>query len=118
MIRMPPFPVGQDDYPRARLPNHGGDFQPVLLSVLHAPVRNVERPPPTHAKNLGCVIGFARAIFRRAPRPHFALRQVEDAGALPALRSLQQSSAAGLLYIVAVRGDGQDVQRLDVEGSR
>ena len=118
MIWMPPLPVGQNDHPRPRLPNHGGDLQPVLVGVLDAAVRNVERAPPTHAQNLGRVIGFARAIFRRAPRPHLALRQVEDARALAALRGLQQRAAAGLLYVVAVRGDGQDVQRLEVERGR
>ncbi len=50
--------------------------------------------------------------------PISPLRQVEDARALPALRGLQQSSAASLLYIVAVRGDGKNVQRLDVEEGR
>ncbi len=110
MIRMPPLPVRQNDHPRPRLPNHGGDLQPVLVGVLHAAVGNIERPPPTHAQNPGRVVGLARAIFRRAARPHLAPRQVEDARALSALRSLQQRTAAGLLHVVAVRGNGQDVQ--------
>jgi hypothetical protein len=32
------------------------------------------------------------------------LRQVEDAGAVSALGHLEQSSGAGLFYIIAVRG--------------
>ena len=115
MVRMPPLPVRQDDHPRARLSNHAGDLQPVLPRVLNAPVGNIERPPPAHAENLRRVCGFTGAIFSRAPRAHLALGQVKNARALPALRSLQQSAAAGLLYIVTMRGDGQDVQRLDVE---
>jgi hypothetical protein len=37
------------------------------------------------------------------------LRKVEDAGAVSALGHLEQSSAAGLFYIIAVRGEGENV---------
>ena len=110
MIRMPPLPIRQNDHPRPRLTNHARHLQPVLPSILNATVRDVECPPPTHTQNLGSVGGFARAVFRRAARPHLTLRQVEDAGALPALRGFQERTAAGLLDVVAVRGDGQNVE--------
>ena len=114
MVRMPPLPVGQNDHPRPRLPNHASDFQSVLPSVLDPTVRDVERSPPDHAQNLRGIVGLAGAVFGRAARAHLALRQVENARALPALRGFQQRPAAGLLDIVAVRGNGQDVQRFGV----
>jgi hypothetical protein len=39
------------------------------------------------------------------------LRQVEDAGAVSALGHLEQSSGAGLFYIIAVRGQSENVER-------
>ncbi len=85
MIGMPPLPVRKNNHPRPRLPNYSRNFQPILPGVLDAPVRDVESPPPTHAKNLGRVVGFSGAVFSPAPRTHFALSQVENSGSLAAL---------------------------------
>src|SRR5258708_7515024 len=101
MIRMPPLPIGKNDHPRPRLPNHAGPLQPVLPRVLHATVGEIESAPPTNPKNLCRVGGLARAILRRSASAHLALRQVEDASTLPALCRLQQCAAAGLFHIVA-----------------
>jgi hypothetical protein len=38
------------------------------------------------------------------------LRQIKNAGPLPALRHLQQRATAGLLHVVAVRGYGKNVE--------
>jgi hypothetical protein len=57
---------------------------------------------------LGCL---PRTIFGSAARPHLALRQVENAGATSALCHFEQRSAAGLLNIVTMRGNGEDVER-------
>ena len=118
MIGMAALPVGKNDHPRSCLANYCGQLYAVLPSVLDAAVWKVEGAPPTHAKNLGRVIRFAGAIFCRAPRSHLALRQVEDARALPALSGLQQRAATGLLHVVAVRGDREDIERLIQRGGR
>jgi hypothetical protein len=47
---------------------------------------------------------YAGAIFHAAASPHFTLREVEDTGAVSALGHLEQSSSAGLFYVIAVRG--------------
>jgi len=47
---------------------------------------------------------FAGAVFGGAARAHFTLREIENAGAVSALGHLEQSSAAGLFHVVAVRG--------------
>ena len=110
MVGVPSLPVGQDDDARPRLPNHARDLQTVLPSILDAAVGKIQRPSPIDSQNLCRIIRFAGTIFRRAARAHFTLREVENARALPALRGFQQRAAAGLLDVVAVRGDGQHVQ--------
>src|SRR5579864_4050332 len=49
VIRMSPFPIGQNHNARPSLTNHARDFQSVLPRVLHTPVRNIQRAPPTDA---------------------------------------------------------------------
>src|SRR4051794_24147400 len=109
---MPPLPIGQNHDAWARLPNHRSNLQPVIPGVLDATVRNVQRPPPADAKNVCGIISLAFPIFSAAPRTHFAAREIKDACPLPAFRSLEQRAAAGLLHIVAVRGNSEDIQRL------
>src|SRR5580698_10222768 len=94
--------------------DHARDFEPVLPSVFDTAVGKIVRSPPGDTENVCRVGSFARAIFGGAARSHFTLRQVKDAGALPALRHLRERAAAGLFYIVAVGGDGQNVE---VEGT-
>jgi hypothetical protein len=55
-------------------------------------------------------------ILRRAPRSHLSLRKIEYTCAIAALRHLQQRAPAGLLRIVAMRRNGQNVEWLHVRG--
>src|SRR5262249_38721378 len=50
------------------------------------------------------------AILCRTTRTHLATSQIENARAIPVLCHLQQRAAAGLLHVVAMGGDGQDIQ--------
>src|SRR5713226_1051411 len=109
---MPSLPIGQDHDARPSLADYGRDFQTVLPGVFHAAVGNVEGSPPTYTQDSGRIAGFAGAVVGRAARTHLALGQVKDAGAVSELGHLEQRAAAGLLYIVAVSGDGQDIERL------
>ena len=55
--------------------------------------------------------GLGGALFGGAAGASFAAREIEDAGA-PAERLLHQKrAAAGLLDVIAMRGDGKDVDR-------
>src|SRR5579863_696463 len=105
MVRMAALPVRQNNHSWSRLANHARHLQAVLPRVLYAPVRNVEGPAPARAQNLRRIGRLARPIVGGPARPHLALRQVENARALPALRSFQQSAAASLLHVVAMRGN-------------
>ena len=106
MVGMPSFPVGKNHHSRPLLAKHTNHLQPVFPGVLDPAVGNVESFPPRDAENLSRVGRFLGTIFGGAARSHLALRQIEDAGAIAALRHLEQSAAAGLFNIVAVRGDG------------
>ena len=55
--------------------------------------------------------GFCGALLGGAARSHLALGEVEDAGAMAVLGHLEEGAAAGLLHVVAVGGDGEDIER-------
>src|SRR5271166_4064170 len=112
---MASLPVRKNQHARAQLANDARDLGAILEGVLDAAVRNVERTPPTDFEDARRLVRFARAIFDGAARAHFALREVEDGGAASALGHLQQRAAAGLLDVVAVGGNGENV---DLRGLR
>lgn len=111
MIRMTRLPVGKYHDPRPRFAKHARYLEPVFPSVLDAAIWDVECLPPRSLQDSGCVAGFPRTVFRGAARAHLALCQIQNAGAMPALRHLEQSTATSLLHIVAMRGNGQNVER-------
>src|SRR5437588_8021085 len=108
---MAALPIGKNHHSRLALAKYRGYLEPILPGVLDASVRNIEGAAPAYLENGGGGIGLASAISGAAARAHFALRQIEDAGAMASLRHLEQRAAAGLLHIVAVRGDGQNIER-------
>src|SRR6266852_4827184 len=107
---MPSLPVGKNHDPRPLLAEDACNLQAVLPGVLNPGVGDIERRPPACFKNPGRSGGLARAVFGRATRTHFTLREIEDAGATSGLGHFQQGSAASLLHVVAMRGNGQDVE--------
>src|SRR6266542_741348 len=104
------FPVGENHHARTRLPDHARNLQTVFPIVLHAAVGNIQRMPPGNALDSRCFLCLSRPIFGGSARPHLALRQVEDASALSALGHLEQRPAAGLLNVITVRGNSQNIQ--------
>src|SRR5579863_9628020 len=107
---MPALPVGENHYPRTLLADQACDLQPVLPGVLDPAVGDVERVAVGDLQNLRSLGGFVSAVLRRAARPHFSLGEIENAGAKTALRHLEQRAATGLFDVVAMGGDGQDVE--------
>src|SRR5436305_7600910 len=108
MIGMAAFPVGKNHDARSSLANHARNFQTIVPGVLDSSVGDVERLPPSDAQNFCGLICLARAVVRGAPSTHLAAGEIENAGTMAALRHLKQSSAAGLLYVVAMCGYSQD----------
>src|SRR4029077_9606647 len=107
---MTSFPVGKNHDSWPRLANHPRNFEPVLPRVLHAPVRDVKRMPPAGAQDLRRVGGFTRPVFRCTAGTHLPLGEVENPRALATLRHLQQRAPTGLLYVIAVRSNCQNIE--------
>ncbi len=106
---MPALPVRQDHHARPQLAQHANDLQPILEGVLHPAIRQIERLPPANSQDARCSFGFRGTLCSGAAGPRLALRQVQDAGLQAKRAHLEQRAAAGLLHIVAMRGNGQNV---------
>jgi hypothetical protein len=106
---MATLPVGKNQHPRTLLAKHADDLQTILPGIFDAAVGNIERVTPGNFQDARRFRRFAGAVFGGAARPHFTLREIEDAGAVSALGHLEESAGAGLFYVIAVRGQGENV---------
>jgi hypothetical protein len=106
---MPSFPVGENQHPRTLFAEYADDLQTIVPGIFDAAVGDIEGVTPGNFQNACRFGGFTGPVFGGAARAHFTLREVEDAGAVSALGHLEQSSAAGLFDVVAVRGQGEYV---------
>src|SRR5271167_592479 len=109
MVGMPAFPVGKNQHAWALIAKHLRDLQPIVPGVLDPAIGNIERLTPRHFQYPSGVGCFPGAVFHSAARSHLTLRQVEDAGAVSSFGHLEQSSSTGLFNVVAMGGQGQDV---------
>jgi hypothetical protein len=107
---MAALPVGKNDNPRPLFAKDLRHLQTVLPGVFDPAIGDIECATPRHAQNLRSLGRFAGPIFGRPASPHFALRQIEDAGAVSALRHFEQRASAGLFYIVAMRGNCENIE--------
>jgi hypothetical protein len=106
---VPSLPVGEDHDPGTQASQHSGHFQAILDGVLDAAVGQVESFAVRNAEDAGSGLRFGLSLGSCAAGAGLALCQIENAGR-PAERLLdEQSSSAGLLYVVAVGGYGEDV---------
>ena len=103
------LPVGQNDDARPEFAEDADYAQAILESVFDGAVGQGERPAPANAQNARGFFRLAGALFRRAASASLALGQIENRSAQTARRHAQQRSAATLLHVVAMRGDGQNV---------
>src|SRR5580658_921647 len=99
---MTPLPIGKNQHARTLLANNANHLQAILPSVFNASVGNVESRAPRNFQNARGLGGLAGAVLHGAARSHFSLRQVENAGAISALRHFEESSGAGLFHVVTV----------------
>ena len=118
MIRMPSFPVGKYYNSRPPLPEHARDLQSVLPRVFHSPIGDIESLPPRDAEYFRRIRGFAGTILGAASCSHFPLGEIEDSRAIAPLRHFEQRAPAGLLDVVAVGREGQNVERRSRHVSR
>src|SRR5208282_942273 len=107
---MATLPIGKNEHSRTLFTKYASDLQTILPGIFDAAVGNIERVAPGHFQDARRLGRFAGAIFGGTACPHFTLREIEDAGAVSAFRHLEQSSGASLLYVVAMRGQGENVE--------
>jgi hypothetical protein len=70
------------------------------------------------AEHPGRGLGLAGAHLSTPQRPTLASREIEHAGTVPRIDDAEQGAGAGELHVVAVRGDGEDVNGHKVGGER
>jgi hypothetical protein len=115
MVGMAALPVGQDDYARAETAEDGGDFEAVGEGVFYVAIGEVEGLAVGDVEDSRGGVGFGFAVGCGASSAGFALGEIEDGGAPAAGLHGEESAAAGLLDVVAVGGNGEEVGR---RGSR
>src|SRR5664280_3093692 len=103
------LPIRKNEHARAQLTNDTRHLESIAEGVLDAAVGNVESLPPAHFQDAPSLVSLTRPVLDAAACAHLALREVKDCGAVSALRHLEQRAAAGLLDVVAMRGDSEDV---------
>jgi hypothetical protein len=113
VVRMACLPVGQNHDAGLRLPQHRGDFQPVLPGVFQSSIGKIESMPPGSAQKSRSLLSFGCTFGGGAASSRFALGQIENGGTQPNGRRLQQGSPACLLHIITMRGNCEDVDGLD-----
>src|ERR1022692_1198817 len=109
MIGVTALPVRKNQNARALLAENIRDLEAILPRIFDATVRNIECFAPEHLQDTCCVGSFTGAVFHCAARSHFSAGQIEDAGFVSPLSHLEQGSAAGLFYVIAVGGKGENV---------
>ena len=110
VVRMAPLPVGQNHHARLQLADLHRHGHARAERVFQPRVRHVHVAAPVQPHVLAGRLRFCHALLGRAARAHVAGRQVEHAGAVSHLGHADQGAAAGLLHIVGMRRDRQNVQ--------
>ena len=103
------LPVGQDDDAGAEPAEDCGDLEAVLEGVLDVGVGQVEGFADCDLKDAGGLSGLGGAVGRGTAGAAFATREIKDAGAGAEGLLHEEGAAAGLFYVVTVRGDSEDV---------
>src|SRR5258707_14233234 len=103
---MASLPVGQNHHMRTLLADDLRDLQAVFPRVFDTAVRNIQGLSEADLENLRSLHGFSSAVVGCAARAHLTFSEIENPRPPSALGHLEQRTAAGLLHVVAMRGDG------------
>ena len=115
VIGVASLPIGQNDDAWTQTAENGSDLEAILVFVLDIAVGKVEGFAVSDVEDAGCRRGLGCTVGRGAAGAGFALSKVEDTGTPAVGVHGQQSTPAGLFDVVAVGGNGEDV---DGRGSR
>ncbi len=114
---MASLPVGKNHHAGPLLAQHARYLQAVLPGVFNPAIGDVQRTTPCDVQDACRFGGLTCAVIGCAAGAHLSARKIENPSAMPQLRHLQQRAAAGLLGIVAVSGNRENVQRHRVIGT-
>jgi hypothetical protein len=103
------LPVGKNDDAGTQATKDGGQLEAIFEGVLDVAVGEVEGFAVGDVEDAGGGVGFGFAIGGGAAGAGLALSEIEDAGAPASGVHAKESTAAGLLDVVAVGGYGEDV---------
>jgi len=109
VVGMARLPIGKDHDAGAEMAQNVGDLHTIFEGIFDCAVGKVESLASGNTEEAGCFSGFLSSFAGGAAGSGFALRKVEDGGAEAAGGHAEEGAAAGLFYVVAVGGDGQDV---------
>ena len=118
VVWMAGLPIGKNDHPRACFSYDTRDLEAIFPGVFDASVGDVEGMTILDLENSGGFRGFAGPVFGVASRAHFTTSQVQNSGLTALLCGFEQSPAAGLLNVITMGGDGEDVEgfgHIDIE---
>jgi hypothetical protein len=108
------LPIGKDHNARAQLAQDTRDLDAVFECVFDCAVGQVERFTPAHAEEMRCFSGLASAFRGCAARSRFTLGEVENSGAQAARCHPQEGAATCLLHVVAVSGNRQHIDGVQI----
>ena len=112
VIGVTALPIGKDDDARAKPAEDRRYLETVFVCVLDVAVGKVEGFAVSNIENAGSFIGLGLAFGCGATGAGFAAGEIKDAGAPAASLHDEERSATGLFYVIAVCGDGQDIDCL------
>ena len=112
VVGMAALPVGKDDDAGTKAAQDCGELEAVGEGVLDVAVGQIERFAVGDVEDAGGCVGFGFAVGSGAAGAGLALGEIEDAGAPAAGVHGEERAAAGLFDVVAVGGDGEDVDGL------
>ena len=115
VIGMTALPVREDDDAGAEAAEDGGDLEAIVEGVLDVAVGEVEGFAVATLRMRAAALASASRSAAVPRVPDFALGEIEDAGAPAAGLHDEEGAAAGLFDVVAMGGDGQDIDCRDID---
>ncbi len=112
MIGMPRFPIRQDHDARPQVANLNSQAHAHADGIFQTRIGKTQIAAPGQTHRAGGGVRFLQTNLGRSAAAHVAGRKIQHAGAIALLGHADQRAAAGLLHIIGVSGDGENIERL------
>ena len=111
------LPVREDDDAGAETADDGGDLQAGFEGVLERAIWKIEGFAVGDLEDCGGRVGFGLTLGGGAPSAGFTAGEIEDGGGEAQSLLDEEGAAAGLLYVISMGGDGENVYSVHDYGS-